>query len=99
MAEDQNLREQIVEFGRKLYERGYVVAADGNLSTRFGDGLILTTPSGLCKGELEPDQLLVSTRREMSSRASWRPAASCSCTWRSTASGRMWRRLYTRTPR
>lgn len=60
MAEEiQRLREQIVDIGARLYSRGYVVAADGNISVRLGDGTILTTPSGLCKGTLEPGQLIL----------------------------------------
>jgi len=38
----------------KLYQRGYVVATDGNVSARTGDGRLLVTPSGFCKGELRP---------------------------------------------
>ncbi|HUX05789.1 MAG TPA: class II aldolase/adducin family protein [Acidobacteriota bacterium] len=53
------LKEQIVDIGARLYTRGYVVAADGNISARLADGNILTTPSGLCKGTLTPEQILL----------------------------------------
>ena len=53
------LREQIVDIGARLYTRGYVVAADGNISARLEDGNILTTPSGLCKGTLRAEQILL----------------------------------------
>ena len=44
---------------RLLWERGYVAAADGNVSVRLGPDRLLTTPSGLSKGFLLPEQLVV----------------------------------------
>ena len=52
-------REAICRVGRLLYERGYVAANDGNISLRLPDGSILITPSGVSKGRLEPDMLLI----------------------------------------
>jgi L-fuculose-phosphate aldolase len=56
---DQALREEIVRVGRLMYERDLVVAADGNISARLDEGHILCTPSGLCKGMMTPEQLIV----------------------------------------
>lgn len=56
---EQLLREEIVRIGRLLYERGLVVAGEGNISARLGDELIVTTPSGACKGMLEPEDLVI----------------------------------------
>jgi L-fuculose-phosphate aldolase len=42
-----------------MYERGYIVACEGNLSVRLADGRILTTPTCMNKGMLEPDDLVV----------------------------------------
>jgi len=56
---EQALREEIVRVGHLMYERGLVVAADGNISARLDENLILCTPSGLCKGMMSPDQLIV----------------------------------------
>jgi len=53
------LREQMAEIGRKLYERRYVVATEGNLSVRLDDGRILATPAGLCKGDLSADDMVI----------------------------------------
>jgi L-fuculose-phosphate aldolase len=52
-----NPSEEIVAVGRRLYERGYIVAREGNLSVRSGDSLYFT-PSGVCKGFLAPDAVL-----------------------------------------
>lgn len=53
------LRADIVAIGRRMYERGLIVAYDGNISARISDDLVLTTPSGACKGMLAPDDLVV----------------------------------------
>ena len=57
-AEDQ-LRREICKVGRWMYERGHIVACEGNLSVRLDEGRILTTPTCMNKGMLEPDDLVV----------------------------------------
>ena len=52
-------RREICLAGRWMYERGYIVACEGNLSVRLSDGRILTTPTCMNKGMLEPDDLVV----------------------------------------
>jgi L-fuculose-phosphate aldolase len=58
-GKEQALREEIVRVGRLMYERGLAVAADGNISAPLDEGHVLCTPSGLCKGTMTPDQLIV----------------------------------------
>jgi len=58
-GKEQALREEIVRVGRLMYERGLVVAADGNISARLDDARVLCTPSGLCKGMMAADELIV----------------------------------------
>lgn len=53
------LRLALVEVGRRLYERGLVVATEGNVSVRLDDRRLLATPTGTCKGFLTPDQLVM----------------------------------------
>ncbi len=52
-------REAICQVGKLLYDRGYVAANDGNISVRVGEGRLLITPSGVSKGRMTPDMLLV----------------------------------------
>ncbi|HET9480847.1 MAG TPA: class II aldolase/adducin family protein [Candidatus Polarisedimenticolia bacterium] len=52
-------RNDIVEVGRRLYQKGFIAAADGNVSVRLSDDRILTTPSGRNKGRLGPEDLVV----------------------------------------
>lgn len=52
-------RSEIVRIARLIYERGYNVSIDGNLSVRLSDSEILMTPSGRHNGFLRPDDLVV----------------------------------------
>ena len=49
----------IIEAGRRLYEKGYVVSNDGNISARMDENRIIATPTGLCKGTLALDDLCI----------------------------------------
>lgn len=55
---DYEARECLCEFGRRLYQRGLVGGADGNISCRTADGSIWISPSMACKGFLSPDMLV-----------------------------------------
>ena len=52
-------RQELCVAGGWMYERDFIVAAEGNLSVRLGDGGILTTPTCLNKGMLTPEDLVV----------------------------------------
>jgi L-fuculose-phosphate aldolase len=53
------LRDEIVRVGKLLYDRNLIVGTDGNISARLDARRVLCTPSGLCKGLMTADQLLV----------------------------------------
>ena len=55
---DEKLRQEICEICHLLYERGYVVSNDGNVSARTERDTILITPSGVGKGRMTPDMLV-----------------------------------------
>jgi L-fuculose-phosphate aldolase len=48
----------MVEIGRLMYEKGLIVAAEGNLSVRLGGHCFLVTPAGTNKGSLRVQDLL-----------------------------------------
>ena len=52
-------REAICQVGKLLYDRGYVAANDGNISLKVEEDRLLITPSGVSKGRMTPDMLLV----------------------------------------
>jgi|GEM_PF-123386 L-fuculose-phosphate aldolase len=56
---EQELREAIILTGRILYHSGLMVSNDGNISVRMADGNILITPSGVTKGRISPEDLLI----------------------------------------
>jgi len=47
------LREEIVRFGRSLFDRGLTAGSTGNISVRLDDGWLLT-PTNACLGNLDP---------------------------------------------
>ncbi|MGE3841861.1 MAG: class II aldolase/adducin family protein [Vicinamibacterales bacterium] len=59
MTRAEILRADVVEVCRRLYNRGYVPATDGNVSVRLDDTRLLATPKGVAKGFLTPDMLVV----------------------------------------
>ncbi len=54
---ESEARKLIVEVGRLLYERSYVVSSDGNLSIRLDENRILTSPTMTSKGRMSEDGL------------------------------------------
>ena len=58
-ASEKELRDAIVETGRLAYQNGLMISNDGNISVLMGDGNILITPSGVCKGRIKANDLLV----------------------------------------
>jgi ribulose-5-phosphate 4-epimerase/fuculose-1-phosphate aldolase len=55
-ADENRLREEIVRFGRSLFERGLTAGSSGNISVRLDDGWLLT-PTNACLGTLDPARL------------------------------------------
>lgn len=55
---DYEAKRSIVEIGRKMYEKNFVAANDGNISCRVGENVIWTTPTGVSKGDLTEDILV-----------------------------------------
>lgn len=53
------LRAALCEVGRRLWQRGHIGAAEGNISARLSPRQILVSPSGASKGHLKPDDLVV----------------------------------------
>jgi len=57
MSPEQQVRREIAEVGRWLYEKRFVAATEGNISVRLGQR-VLITPSGRCKGMLRPEEIV-----------------------------------------
>lgn len=51
------LKQDICEIGRRIYNRGYAAANDGNITVRISDNEVLCTPTMTCKGFLKPEDI------------------------------------------
>lgn len=58
-AQETELRQQILQIGKFLHQKGLVAASDGNISTRLPDGRILATPTSMSKGLMTADDLVI----------------------------------------
>lgn len=56
---EQQLRQQIVDVGKLVFEKGWVAAHDGNISLRLDADRLLCTPTGVSKGMMKPDDMIV----------------------------------------
>lgn len=53
------IKSELVEFGKRLYLRNHIGAAEGNLSSRLPDGRIMITPSGVNKGYMSSEDMVI----------------------------------------
>lgn len=58
MRSELELKQDIVEIGRRIWLRGYVAANDGNISVRIGPDEFLSTPTGVSKGFMTPEMII-----------------------------------------
>lgn len=58
MRSELELKQDIVEVGRRMWLRGYVAANDGNISVRIGSDEFLCTPTGVSKGFMTPEMII-----------------------------------------
>ena len=55
---EYKIREDIVEVGRRMYNRQFVASNDGNISVKISDNEILITPTGVSKGYMSPEDMI-----------------------------------------
>ena len=60
---EEQLRRDICEVGRRMYARHLISGGDGNISALLDDGRIMATPTGMSKGFLEPDDIVITDRK------------------------------------
>jgi L-fuculose-phosphate aldolase len=54
---EHKLKEQICEIGRRLYNKGFAAANDGNITFRLNEREVLCTPTMVSKGFLKPEDI------------------------------------------
>ena len=57
MKTEFELKEQICEIGRRVYNRGFAAANDGNITVRLNEKEILCTPTMVSKGYMKPQDI------------------------------------------
>ena len=72
---ERQLRQEMVRIAHLLYQRGLLVAMDGNLSALLPSGDVLCTRAGCHKGFLTEADLIVVDRRGNLKRGSGRPTS------------------------
>jgi len=55
---EREARDLIVSIGRRMYDKQFVSANDGNITVRIGEETAIVTPTGTSKGSLTPESLL-----------------------------------------
>jgi len=58
MINEWALKKLFVDIGRRIWERNYVAANDGNITVKLNDNEILTTPTGVSKGFMTTDMII-----------------------------------------
>ena len=53
------LRQDVIEIGKLVFDKGWIAANDGNISVRLDDKRLLCTPTAVCKGMMSVDDLIV----------------------------------------
>jgi L-fuculose-phosphate aldolase len=57
MRSEYEIKKEICEIGRRIYNRGMVAANDGNISVKLNENEFLCTPTGVSKGFMTPDYI------------------------------------------
>nr|WP_314264897.1 aldolase [uncultured Moellerella sp.] len=57
MSEEKALRQEMTDWARSMFNRGYSSGGAGNISARLSDGSIIVTPTNSSFGDLDPDRL------------------------------------------
>lgn len=57
MKSELEIKQEMCEIGRRVYNRGMVAANDGNFSVKLSDDEYLCTPTGVSKGFMTPEYI------------------------------------------
>ena len=57
MVSEYEIKKQICDIGKRIYDRNMVAANDGNISVKLNDNEFLCTPTGVSKGFMTPDYI------------------------------------------
>jgi L-fuculose-phosphate aldolase len=56
---ERELRQDIIEIGRIVWQKGWIASNDGNITIRLDENRVLCSPTGVCKGMMHPEDLII----------------------------------------
>ena len=76
MVSEFEIKKEICEIGKRIYNRGMVAANDGNISVKLDDNTFLCTPTGVSKGFMTPDMICkVDKNMNLKEPNKWKPSS------------------------
>ncbi len=75
VTSEQLLRKKMIKIAKLTYSKGLIAASDGNMSAKISEDRLLVTPSGLFKGFLEEEDLVVIDRKGNVIKGQHRPSS------------------------
>lgn len=54
---EAEIKQQICDIGKRIYDRGMVASNDGNISVKISENEFLCTPTGVSKGFMTPEYI------------------------------------------
>ena len=57
MVSEYEIKKQICDIGKRIYDQGMVASNDGNISVKLNDNEFLCTPTGVSKGFMTPEYI------------------------------------------
>lgn len=57
ISEETKIRDEIVDVGKSLFDRGLTAGSTGNISVRLSNGRMVMTPTNASLGSLDPERL------------------------------------------
>lgn len=58
MFSEYEVKKQICEIGKRIYDKGFVAANDGNITVKISENEYIATPTGISKGFMTPDMMV-----------------------------------------
>ena len=73
---DYEIKKEICEIGRRIYNDGFVAANDGNISIKVDEDTYFVTPTGVSKGYMTPEMICkVDKNLNMKEPNKWKPSS------------------------
>jgi len=77
MPSEFEIKKQICEIGKRIYDKDFIAANDGNISVKITSNEFLCTPTGVSKGFMTPDMICKVDAKSnvLQSKGSYRPSS------------------------